>query len=869
MGREDFVYEGTNLRAVAFPVGGIGTGHFCILGDGSFHQWQIFNEVNHQAYLPHSFLAIRTKRSWEDPYAAVLISPALHDDPSFRPAPSVSDHVVPPGTLRLARTLPTVRDIRMVGRYPVAELEYHDPALHAQVSLTAFSPMIPLDGRNSGIPVGLLVMHVANPDTTKAVEVSLMASLQNAVGWDGLTPVDGVSNPRYGGNQNIIVRQRESTVILMENASLEESSSRKGEMALGVLDSGATARAEWDCLEELWQDFASDGRLAPGRLGPSSVGQTLNGSIAVSFRLKPGEEREVLFVVGWHFPNRYVNWDQRGLGVGDERSKFWLGNAYAKWWNGALEVVNYVLDNYPELRRKTESFRDSLYATTVPAPVLDAASSQISTIRSPTCFWTEDGRFYGFEGCRGSSTGCSCESGGCCPLNCTHVWNYEQTLSRLYPELERSMRRVDLENQMGPDGRIPHRTVLPLYLPRWHSDDTTSHVYAADGHCGTILKALREYLVSGDGQFLEDSWPRLKAALNFAIKTWDPDDDGVFDGPQWNTYDCHLHGQNTFVTGLYLAALRAMEELSLIRDEPELAKTCRELFERGSKNADARLWNGEYYIQMYDAEKYDSNQYGQGCHSDQLLGQWWAHILGLGHILPRDHVRKALRSIERYNSRTSMEKHEQRPRVYLKEEEGGLLICTWPKGGRPGHVTLYSDEVWTGIEYSVAGLMFFEGMVNEGIEIVRRARARHDGRLRSPWNEVECGDHYARPMSSWMLLEGLSGYFNDAPRRSISFEPKINQDNYRCFYSGPNSWGTYSQTSDGSTQRCRLDVLHGVLELDEVRVPDLTRKETPVRVLLDDERMEAGSITREGGMLIIRISVKLAEGNCLRILSGQ
>jgi uncharacterized protein (DUF608 family) len=509
----------------------------------------------------------------------------------------------------------------------------------------------------------------------------------------------------------------------------------------------------------------------------------------------------------------------------------------------------------------------ALYSSTIPAPILDAVATQTSIIRSPTCFLQEDGKFLGFEGCRGSSTGCSCESGGCCPLNCTHVWNYEQSLSRLYPELERTMREVDLNFQMGDDGRIPHRTVLPLYLPRWHQDEGTSAVYAADGHCGTILKTYREYRISGDMEFLKGNWPNLKRALQYAIDTWDPDEDGIFDGPQWNTYDCHLYGHNSFVSGLYLACLRAMEELALIENETDLAERCRNLFKRGSASLNEELWNGEFYVQTYDRDAHRETQYGIGCHSDQLLGQWWAHQLGLGHILPGEHVKVALESIFRYNLRRDMKNHVQKPRIYLKKDEGGLLICTWPKGERPDPVTLYSDEVWTGIEYAVAGTMLFEGMVDEAIEIVRLARSRHDGRFRSPWNDVECGDHYARAMSSWVLLEAYTGFRWDGRASSLSFLPIVDASEFRTFFITGGSWGTFEQKDEKAGCMYRIHVNYGTLHISSLDLPLSGSVKTP-RVYLGGDVVNLTGFSTDEGILHLELEVKLDEGEILKVELG-
>jgi non-lysosomal glucosylceramidase len=436
----------------------------------------------------------------------------------------------------------------------------------------------------------------------------------------------------------------------------------------------------------------------------------------------------------------------------------------------------------------------------LPYELLDCVSSQASIIRTPTCIWVEEGHFHGFEGCCGAST-THCGNSGCCPLNCTHVWNYEQSLSRLFPDLERTMRHTDLVIQQHPSGYIPHRTIVPFYLPRnWDRRIGGPANPALDGMLGTVLKTYREYRQGGGREWLLQLWPRVKRLMDYVMTTLDPDSDGVLEGEQPNTYDISIYGPNSFIGSLYLASLRAAEEIARLAGDEATARRYRDVFENGRKNLPAEIWNGEYYIQKVDMEKYTEHQFGTGCHADQMLGQWWADQLDLGYVLPEDQVRTTLRSIVRYNWREDFVGFEQKPRVFASEHDKGLLICTWPKGGKPRVPTLYSDEVWTGIEYEVAGLLLHEGMVDDALKIVRGARARYDGRERNPWNEIECGDHYARAMSSWALLEIAAGQRYNAAEGFLAFAPRMTPENFRCFFITASGWGTFEQVASTTGQ---------------------------------------------------------------------
>jgi hypothetical protein len=204
-------------------------------------------------------------------------------------------------------------------------------------------------------------------------------------------------------------------------------------------------------------------------------------------------------------------------------------------------------------------------------------------------------------------------------------------------------------------------------------------------------------------------------------------------------------------------------------------------------------------------------QYGSGCLADHLLGQWFAHVVGLGYLLPEEHVRSAVRAIVRHNWRETLGEHRSCQRTYALNDEAGLLVCTWPNGGRPRYPLPYGDECWTGTEYQVAAHLIYEGLVDEGVAIVAGVRARHDGARRNPWDEVECGHHYARALSSWSLLLALSGYEYSAPERLLRFRPRAEGD-FACFFSTGEGWGLYRRRGESAT----VELRHGSLALRTV-----------------------------------------------------
>jgi uncharacterized protein (DUF608 family) len=338
---------------------------------------------------------------------------------------------------------------------------------------------------------------------------------------------------------------------------------------------------------------------------------------------------------------------------------------------------------------------------------------------------------------------------------------------------------------------------------------------------GTILRLYREWQISGDESFLRELWPPARRALEFAWQAWDRDRDGLMEGEQHNTYDIEFYGPNPMTSLLYLGALRAGEEMARALGEEETAAEYRSVYERGRRGMEERLWNGEYYVQRLDDLDGHRYQFGAGCLSDQLLGQWLASILGLGHLLPQERVRQTLASIHRYNYRTSLSDHANPQRVFALNDEAGLVVCSWPHAGQPRYPFPYAHEVWTGVEYEVAALLITEGLVEEGLTLVRSARGRYDGERRNPWDEMECGHHYARAMSSWSLLLALSGYRYSAPSRSLAFAPCLRPEDFRCFFTAGEAWGSYAQRRDRSGQSHVVDLRWGGLTLQRLELPRL------------------------------------------------
>ena len=831
--------QGDHLKEIAFPIGGIGTGNITLGGRGEIRDWEIFNRPGKGKQLNLTFFSVWIRPKDQNAIAKILERKLF---PPYTGWMGIPRH-------NLAG-LPRFDEVEFRGEYPFAWLKYIDPQVPIHINLEAYNPFIPLDPDNSGIPVAIFNWTISNP-LEVPVDVSLCFSMQNPIGTDGK---DFDPKSVHSGI-NEFVSNGKLSGVKFSSSYLTADDIRFGTMAImtNATDLNVTTcwyrGGWWDNAHIFWDDFSDDGLIADCRdkvISPEN--NTDVASLNVHLQLAPKEQRTIPFYLTWHFPNRENYWNSEA----EVRHKK-MTNYYATKFGDAVSVAHYVAEHLDYLEDQSRRFHDALIGSTLPNFVIDAVSSQLSILKTNTVMRINDGEFFGFEGIS--------DDGGCCWMNCTHVWNYAQTVAFLFPSLERSARETDFLHNMFDNGYMPFRSLVPLGDYRW------KYKPCADGQMGAIVRAYREWKLCGDNTWLARLWPKIKLALEFAWRgtgnvsevlqwqkenlpvPWDQDRDGVMEGEQHNTYDIEFYGPNTMTGSLYLAALKAATEMARCMGDDRAAKTYQKIYERGKNRYDKLLWNGKYYVQQVqvaegiqvpahlrmpvnetctgqncpgkvspagkqralDTSNIPKYQYGKGCLSDQLLGQFSAFITGLGYIMDPSHVKQALQSIFRYNFKTNLASFSNVQRVYALNDEAGLLLCTWPEGERPSLPFVYSDEVWTGIEYQVAASLIYAGLIDEGLSLVKAVRDRHDGLRRNPWDEFECGHHYARALASWGVLLALSGFHYDGVNQVIRFAPVIQQQNFQVFWSCGTGWGTFHMTPTGLS----VKVLFGTLRLSK------------------------------------------------------
>lgn len=772
-----------DAAAAAFPLGGIGTGNVSIGARGEFRDWELCNRPNKGNTNPFSFFAIRAAAGGGEPDTRVL-------EARFR-EPHAADQGYYAGAVA---GLPRFADTRMRGSYPMLELDFADETFPLDVSLTAFTPFVPLNAEDSGMPCAVVRYTVRNPSDA-ALTVTIAGSFANPI---GARPEKDVFHfPRFDGTPRSEWAESDGIRGLLFSSDLPDDALSHGTMTLTTSDA-ATAKPQWlygfwqDGVQVFWDELCRGGILTPEAVDsldetphPDWMTRLRVGSLAITHELAPGEERDFEFRLSWHFPNRPRGWGGN-IVHDDPHMDEIVRNRYAERYADAWAVARDLNARLPELEKTTREFTDAFWSSTLPEPVLDAAGSNLAVIRSTTCFVLEGGVFAAWEG--------SFDHIGSCEGTCTHVWNYAQSVAWLFPSLERSARRTEFLLETRENGHMNFRANQIFGSPAW---DFHASV---DGQMGAIIRVYREWLLSGDDGFVRELWPTLCAALEFAFTEWDANGDDVLDSRQHVTYDIEFYGENSLANSMFFAALRAAADLAEHLGDDEKARRWLVAAERGAERMDVMLFNGEYYEQRLDDVDALRYQYGTGVLSDQLLGQSLAHVVGLGHILPAEHVRSAIKAVFEHNFRRDLTQHNSVQRTYALNDEAGLVLCSWPRGGRPRIPFVYSDEVWTGIEYQVAAHLAYEGFSDQALELVTAVRARYDGYKRNPWNEVECGNHYARSLASWAVFLAFTGQKSDAARGSLSFEPALPGEHHSFFYSTGTEWGV-AKLSGESVER--------------------------------------------------------------------
>lgn len=537
---------------------------------------------------------------------------------------------------------------------------------------------------------------------------------------------------------------------------------------------------------------------------PAEVHQASLGGVAGGVKLAPGASHTFEFVLAWYFPN-YGKVGGSFAEITDIRK---LKKHYAKRFRGVEDVLAYFAKNRKRLVSDTQLWVKTWYDSTLPYWFLDRTMISVDCLATATAHRFDNGRFYGWEGVY------------CCPGTCQHVWNYAQSSARLFPELERTTRAtVDFGLSWRPDGAIDYR------------GESGQHI-AHDGLAGTIVRTYREHTMTQDSAWLKAIWPRVKKTVERLIQE-DPNQDGLLEAEQYNTLDASWFGKISWISSLYMAALRAGAAMARDMGEPAVAEAWEKIVVRGAKSITDATFNGEFYAMVRDPAHPRAPGSGPGCHIDQVLGDSWLLQMGLEPALPKEQVRSALTHLFNNNFvadagsyMTAMQADIKGGRWYAMPGEPGMLMTTWPRGGakdakgegNPDWMVGYFNECMNGFEYQAAAHFIAEDMVAEGFALVQALHQRYTPDKRNPYNEIECSDHYSRSMAAYGAFITTCGFAHHGPNKTIAFTPKVNPSNFRAAFTCATGWGTYSQVIGPKKLTATLEARYGTLDLREIEL---------------------------------------------------
>ncbi len=794
------------LNFIGMPVGGIFTGTLYVGGDGRLWLWDIFNS-NQEGIEPKTVnwgteLHVGKKVRSRD--GSAYVAPAKQNDLRLVEQGFAFRFKTKGETIVKKMEAFDWDEIVFEAGYPLAKIHYIDKSLQVSVTAEVYSPFIPLDENDSGLPATVYQFQFIN-NTKSDISVSVIGWLENKVCLRKGAATDYRMNRTiYKPTQHIVECSMKTPV----DEKLQTAADF-GTMAITLLNETKAANIQTDFSLPLTHDTFEKGANG-GTEKP--IGQTLIGAIAHTINLAPGKTGNFDFAIAWYFPNLRLH-----KNIQDS------GRFYTTRFSSASDVLSYLNKNFDKLSTLTKRWHETWFDSTLPSWFLERTFQNISTLATTTAHRFTSGRFYAWEGV------------GCCEGTCTHVWQYAQAMGRIFPAVEKDTRsRVDLGLSLQENGMI------------WYRGEVVK-TPAIDGQAGTILRIYREHQMSKDKSFLQNNWEKIKRAIQFVIKQ-DKNKDGMEDTPMENTLDAVWDGEIAWLVGLCIAAVKAGELMAKEMNDTAFAQACADYVEKGKMNMEEKLFNGEYFIHKPDEQKGRSKLGSYNtCHIDQVYGQSWAWQVGLGRILDREKTLSALRALWKYNFTPDVGpyiKEHTGGRPYALEGDGGMIMNTNPKNeSKPygDNVTWqlgYFHECMSGFEHQVAAHMMAEGMIDEALVLTRMIHDRYHAVKRNPFNEIECSDHYARAMASYGTFISACGFESNGPSGYIRFAPKIGADNFKAPFTAAGCWGSYSQKRTTTSLNAIIKVKYGVCRIRTFGLMPM-HKIRKVTVIADGKKINA------------------------------
>lgn len=878
-------------------LGGIGAGFVELQPDGCFYEWAINNRGS-WAY---------TREWWEknkfdryplpemngDSLQFFIRTKGTEGEPHLRRLNVCGDQT---RVYSANSWLQNVASIDYTAIFPGATLVYNDDTLPVKVKGDFFSPIIPHDLQTSGTP-GFYGIFTIKNTSNQPQEVSLAGFLRNPValtldpaykGADArklkttVTTDGGVTYLTMGSDSTIPYKSTLGDITFsMSGGEPSYIASDFGEYLVGRTIS---PRGWWDRYESPMRGFRNTGRLpnaesqpCPNHLIPekkeeiakltaaqmtSIIGQARkipslaslvsqaevadpdlldparkakefmpvlseaitqyavpdrkaygwgDGMLASSIKLQPGEEKQIKVILSWNFPNHTSPKGERNM-----------GHMYSKWFKDSQDSNRFLSRNYDDISRRVHVFTDLLGNNDLPPELNFAVSAQMYTMVGMS-WWSASNKLGVWEGY------------GSCGLNTMDV-SYEAShpLLWLFPEWQKNWMKY-VSDDRDPSGRLYH--TLPSDLDNGPKGAGWGYV---DVNSAFVMQAIRDYLGTGDKEHLQAIWPGVNKSMGVFL-SMDTDGDGLPDkNTAANWYDTFtMKGTPANLSDVWIAMLRGCIRAAEDLGDKERAASYAETLKKAQASFESKLWNGKYYSLWVDG-----NVRNEACMSDQLNGEFYSRLIGLGTALPEDRIKQVMTTILGYNF----------------TPDTGLLNGTYPPDTKPmlpvyGNIQL--DGIWSGFEYATAANLIDQGMVDQGMAIIHAVHQRYirGGR---PFNHFECGDHYWRSMSIWAVLEAMTGFRVDAPRGILTLAPRQQLETIRAPWVSTTGLGQFVHTNTSLTMDCR----DGEMAFKELRL-----NVAPVATVELDGKALSFTSKSENGLTVLTFAqpVTLKSGQKLSV----
>ena len=700
------------------PVGGFGAGTFSRTYRGNFERWHVKAGVHKYQDVPADQFAV-----FAQPEGGAAVAEVLSTQRPEGDALSAWNWSYPAGRGEYAAL------------YPKSWFVYRSAELPVTLTVEQFSPILPNNYKETSFPVAVYNWYAENP-SGQPVTVSLLFSWTNMIGWfrDFSRNFDNVLNNQnhdvyrserlHDGEMQGIVFDR------LRNGPVAEE--WDGQFAIAALAGAGveiTYVTDFDPQgsgAEVWRTFAATGKLPDQAPEVASAGEQMAGAIAVRFVLAPHEKRMIPMVLSWDLPIIQFGGGRKWVRHYTEFFNASGANAWAiartamendQQWSRAIDAWQrpYVQDDSKPAWYRGELFNE-LYSladggTVWAHPLEEAASDSGDLTKSDIFSYLEcfDYLFYGTSDVRFYSS---------FPL--LKFWpdvekremrEYTDTIAQSDPQHYEWGWKLQHEHQFATfsrkvSGAVPHDLGSPLEDPfsktnQYNYQDVSQW---RDLNSKYVLMIWRDYVWTGsrDEEFLRYSWDAVKRAMEH-LRQYDTDGDGLIKNAGFpdQTYDDWVaRGESAYCGGLYLAALRATAEMARALQDNGTAADYDALFNKAQAAYIKHLWNGKYF--NYD----QGSAYHDNSMAEQLAGQWYANLTGLGDLVPRSMRRSALQHVFDYN--------------VMKFHDGEMgAINGVGADGQLLHDNNQVEEVWVGTTFSVAAEMLAEGMRNEAFKTAR------------------------------------------------------------------------------------------------------------------------------------------------------